>query len=138
MGLFEVTGIWMLAIGKTIMHSITIKVESFDKDEFLKKATAEFDLQVAKYTADMDTIGSAVNAVFDRYPGVRLNSGSLRTYVLTDLKAEPATYQMLLERLELFIKENKGEKGKALLGTSKGKNGGIWRWSDVVETPAAK
>lgn len=116
--------------------SITVEIKDMtDKDAFLKAASDSFDVYVATQHADQEAIGNAVKAVFDRHPGVRMNVPALEGFVMQELKPSPATFSTLLERVKLYLEENRGEQGAALLGTAKGKNGGIWRWSEY-KTPA--
>ncbi len=114
--------------------SIEIEVKSLsDKAAFLQAASDAFDVYVAEQSADQEAISNAVNAIFDRYPGARLNVPALEGFVMQALQATPATYSRLSERVKAFLEENRhAEKASGkLLGTAKGKNGGIWRWKDA-------
>jgi hypothetical protein len=119
---------------ENMSKSIEIEVKSLsDKAAFLQAASDAFDVYVAEQSADQEAIGNAVNAIFDRYVGARLNVPALEGFVMQELKATPATYSRLSERVKTFLEENRhAEKASGkLLGTQKGKNGGIWRWQDA-------
>lgn len=109
---------------------LEIAVAGFDKAVFMQAASDAYDTFVASYHADSEAIEKAVNAIFDRFPGVRMNSDALRSYTLQELKATPANFALMTERLKVYLDANKGERGKALYGTAKGAGGGIWRWTD--------
>jgi hypothetical protein len=116
---------------------LEIVIEAFDKKAFMQKASDAYDTFVASYHADSEAIEKAVNAIFDRFPGARLNSDALRSFTLQELKVTPASFGLMTERLNTYLSANKGEEGKGLYGTAKGAGGGIWRWKDQPVKPAA-
>lgn len=122
---------------------LVASVERFE--EFLAK-------YAAKREADWDVIGAAVDAVFDRFRGSRLNAQALFGFVIQDpsLKVDNKNFGTIKENFDAYMKENtdklelKDRKTKKVIQkaepwgtkkfhTSKGRNGGIVRVSDHAE-----
>ena len=85
---------------------------------------------------DFDAIATAVNAVFDRYPGAHVQVPALISLVCG--KLAPTTLEAMAvcqERTKEYLKANTGEGG--FLETRKGKGGGVCRVSDKPVAPPA-
>ena len=107
---------------------------SIDHDATL----AKFRGDLLKYSVERDleseTVGAAVNAVFDQFPGARLNMLAVTSYALTHLNVQPENFKSLSDRVVGYIRDHAGNRESgALFHIGKGKGGGCWRWADVPE-----
>lgn len=118
------------------MKEITIQIRAASdfrkREEVLADCAAQYDAAVTAYTADWDAIALAVNTTFDQHRGTTLNAKFLENAILTllNVSSAPKSFTVISKRVQDFIKENKGEQGKSLLGVEMGPHGGYFRWSD--------
>jgi hypothetical protein len=103
--------------------------------------TLKFQGDLLKYEAERETeaetVGAAVNAVFDQFKGTRLNMPAVTSYALTHLNVQPENFKTLTERVQGFIRDHSGERESgALFSIAKGKHGGVCRWADQPVKPA--
>ena len=109
-----------------------------------EKGSIDVDATVAKFRADVlrhqvereteqATIGTAVHAVFDEYPGASLNMPYVQSQTLSKLNAQPENFKALGKRVQRFIQENAANERSAgmTFRIAKGKGGGVSRWVDV-------
>ncbi len=126
------------------MKKITINIQSQGKDksaplvfrtkeDVMQEFSNQYDVAVAEETMDQERIEKAVMAVFSRHQGAHLRGGYLESQVMLELKATGATYPVLAKRLEVYIKENKGERGKARFGMQMGRDPGLFLWEHRPE-----
>lgn len=133
------------------MDTLTVKlVRKEDSTIDVDATKLAFATALTRHITERETetqlIANAVNAVFDKFPGVNVNLDALKTYVLTALNAQPANHSILRERVSAYIKENsqgkdlreKGAKEPVwertegyLYFVSKGIRGGVRRVSDM-------
>ncbi len=80
----------------------------------------------------------AIDAVFDAHPGVRIPLPALANEAMKSLNVDVMNYQVISERVQTFVRNNSGDRETGRkYGMSKGKGGGVGRWSDIpVEKPA--
>lgn len=89
------------------------------------KALSEW---VAENEIPSDTIESAVEAVFDRFPGARLPMPALLSAAVTELEATPDQHKTLTSRCHAYVTgQSAGNTGRIDIG--KGKGGGVLRLS---------
>jgi hypothetical protein len=78
-----------------------------------------------------DRIEAAVEAVFDRFPGVRLSMPSLLHEAVTELKGSPAQHKALSARVQSYVTgqcgATKETRNTGRLDIQKGVGGGVLR-----------
>ena len=139
------------------MDTITVKLVrgvggNIDQD----LSRSAFDMLLAQHIAaretEYETIGAAVDSVFDQYVGASINMSALVSFALTKLNAQPENYAVLSERVAQYVRDNSqgkllSEKGAEVkvwerpdstFVIGKGKGGGVYRRIDHVEKPSAK
>jgi hypothetical protein len=119
-----------------------------DREASLTACETALDQFIAEKDTQDETIAEAVNAVFDKYPGVNINMPALNNYAMQELNALPSNHAALSERVLAYVRENADrhqktdKKTKAILQAAEaprtrlfcitnGKGGGVKRWSDV-------
>ena len=89
-----------------------------DVSATLDKVRNQLMVHVAERETEQQTISDALNTVFDRHPGARLNMPCLVNAALTILNTQPENYNVLRDRVHKFVQENasmKREDGKMLV-----------------------
>lgn len=76
--------------------------------------------------ADLETVGNAVEAVFDEYKGTRLNLPVLASFAAAKIGTTPKTHQDVCERVMTYVRS---AKDKYVIG--KGRTGGAARLKDL-------
>lgn len=90
-----------------------------------------------EYEKSHDGIAKAINVVFDRFRGVKINKPGIATFVMGDLKVTPDNMNDVRDSVLEFLDANTGTRESGcLFGTIKGKGGGSFRWSDQAEETA--
>jgi hypothetical protein len=103
--------------------------------------TADVNASAAKYAAALtawkvdneiptETIETAVEAVFDRFPGVRLSMPSLLHEAVSELSGTPAQYKSLSTRIQAYVTGQCGTgdaRNTGRLDIQKGVGGGVAR-----------
>jgi len=124
----------------TLTVNLVTKDGAIDQDASRKAFNEALVKYVAERETEQSTIATAVNAQFDKHPGVSINMPALASMTCAALNAQPANFSTLEERCLSYVRENasdKREDGK-LFRIGKGKGGGVRRWAEIpVETPAA-
>jgi hypothetical protein len=69
-----------------------------------------------------DTISTAIEAVFDRFPGQRLPMPALLAAAVAELSATPEQHRALTKRCHEYVK---GQAKAGILFVTKGKGGGV-------------
>jgi hypothetical protein len=99
----------------------------------------------AKNEVPTDKIESAVEAVFDKYPGVRLSMPALVHESVSELRGEPTQHKALSARVQAYVTAQCGAKEKRNTGRldiQKGVGGGVLRLAapgqSVPARPAKK
>lgn len=99
----------------------------------------KFEGEVQKYQAEREleseTVGAAVNAVFDEHRGAVINMPAVTSMALTRLGVQPETYKVLSERVQEYIRTNATDTRGGLFRIAKGKGGGVTRWADCADKP---
>lgn len=126
-------------MSKTLSFALVSLAGSIDRAQSLASAEAALDAHIAEHETQQETVAEAVNAVFDQYRGENLTMPILEGLALQKMNAIPANYKVLGKLALDFVRSNSDQKGEAdrtrTFGISKGKGGGVCRWSDVpVET----
>lgn len=113
---------------------------SIDESASLDAFQDALATHIAERELEQGTISKAVSAVFDSHKGTRCNMPYVVSQALVALNAQPANYKVLTERVQAYIRENAGEERSSgkLFKIGKGKGGGVTRWSDTPEKPAAE
>jgi hypothetical protein len=105
----------------------------------------DLDGTVAKFSGDLlrfqtereleaEAVGEAVNAVFDQYPGAKLNMPAVTSMALQRLNVQPENFKTLTEKVQGYIRDRAGERDSgAPFHIGKGKGGGVCRWADQPE-----
>jgi len=104
----------------------------------LDATCAKFAKDLLAFQAEMETeneaVGAAVNAVFDQFPGARINMPALVNYSLQRLNVQPENFRILSEKVQNYVRDRAGARESgALFHIGKGKGGGVSRWSDQRE-----
>lgn len=77
---------------------------------------------------DSEKIESAIEAIFDRFPGQRLPMPSLLSYAVADLAESPSQHASVTARCHAYVKgQCSNNTGRIDIG--KGKGGGVMRLS---------
>lgn len=139
---------------------------SVDTEATLAKFEGALSKHIAEVELETVEIANAVSAVFDKFPGARLGMTYVINQALQGLNVQPENNKSLTDRVHAYIQENadqdpvyatdpktgkvigKGEERvmvtpaeedrTRMFSIGKGKGGGVVRWSDVPEKPAAK
>jgi hypothetical protein len=138
---------------------------SIDTDSTMAAFEGALSKHVANVELETTAIADAVMAVFDRYPGARVNMPFLISQALQGLNVQPENSKSLTDRVHAYVQENsdqgpvyatdangkvlgKGDErvvvreaeadGTRLFNVAKGKGGGISLNSDVVKRPTSK
>ena len=103
----------------------------------------DLDATVTKFSGDLlrfqtereleaEAVGVAVNAVFDQFPGAKLNMPAVTSMALQKLNVQPENFKTLTEKVQGYIRDRAGDRESgALYHIGKGKGGGVVRWADV-------
>ena len=75
----------------------------------------------AQREIQLELVSTAVNAVFDKFDGAKINMPALITLALQHLNVQPETWKMLSERVTDYIRSSPNFE------VTKGKNGGVKR-----------
>jgi len=86
---------------------------------------------VADNEVSSETIETAINAVFDRYPGVRIPMPALLSAAVTELSATPDQHAALTKRCHEYVR---GQNVAGKLFITKGKGGGVSREAPVKKS----
>jgi hypothetical protein len=131
-------------MSKTLSFALVLSAGSIDREQSLKSASDALDAHIAEHETQQETIAQAVSSVFDQYPGANLTMPTIEGMTLRALNAQPSNYKVLGKLVLDYVRANADQKDEAertrTFGISKGKNGGVCRWSDVpekTEAPAA-
>lgn len=81
---------------------------------------------VAENEVDSETIESAIEAVFDRFPGQRLPMPSLLSYAVAELATTPDQHKTLTARCHAYV-TGQCAKNTGRIDIGKGKGGGVLR-----------
>ena len=109
----------------------------------LEETCGQFASDLIKFQAERETetsvVAEAVNAVFSAHPGAKMNMPYVTGEALKLLNVQPETFKLLTERVQVYIRDNNGDRpsGK-LFHIGKGKGGGVCRWSDCPLTDEEK
>jgi hypothetical protein len=103
----------------------------------VSKTLAKFATDLSQFLAATETEGdvfeSAVTAIFDKNKGARMNVPALTSAVLSHLNVSYENFKIMDEKFKTWLRANastKREDGKPY-SVAKGKNGGVFRWSDA-------
>jgi hypothetical protein len=82
---------------------------------------------------EAETIAEAVATVFDNHKGTNFNMPSLVNSTRIVLNVQPDSYITMTDKIEKHLRANASpdRESGALYKISKGKGGGVRRWSDV-------
>jgi hypothetical protein len=86
---------------------------------------------VADNEVSSETIEAAINAVFDRYPGIRIPMPALLSQAVTELAATPDQHAALTKRCHEYVK---GQAQAGNLFVIKGKGGGVAKDAPVKKS----
>jgi hypothetical protein len=116
----------------------TYVVRAGDGSIDLDATCAKFARDLLAFQAERETeteaVGTAVNAVFDQFPGARINMPALVNYALQRLNVQPENFRILSEKVQSYVRDHSGPRESgALFHIGKGKGGGVFRWSDQRE-----
>jgi len=119
-------------MNKTLSFDLVFSNGTIDRKASLAAAEAALDTHIAEYATEQETIRDAVNAVFDLYKGAFITMPTIGGMALRQLNAQPGNYKSLEKRVLDYIRANSGPRNSnATFGITKGKGGGVCRWSDV-------
>lgn len=124
----------MAKLTMAVLASYVLRGEDGELD--VEGTVEKFRADVLNYQVERETeaatIGAAVNAVFDEYPGTRINMPALQTFALAKLNAQPENHKALQTRVAEYIRDNAAAERSAgqLFKIGKGVKGGVLRWSD--------
>lgn len=126
----------------SLSFTLALTAGVINREDSLKAATDALDEYIAEHETQQETIAEAVSAVFSQFPGANLTMPTIEGMALRHLNPLPSTYKVLGKRVLDYVRANADQKNEAertrTFGISKGKGGGVCRWSDVpVEAPAA-
>jgi len=106
-------------------------------DETVNKFRAELLVYKTERELEAETVGQAVNAVFDDWRGVNINMPALQTAALKYLNFQPENHKALSQKVAEYVRANSGKRETgALFFIGKGKGGGVKRWADHPEETA--
>jgi hypothetical protein len=113
---------------------------ALDLDTTMTKFQGALLQYQAERETELETIGTAVNAVFDEHRGATINMPAVTTLALQKLNVQPESYKALSERVQSFVRDNASDErnGGGTFRIAKGKGGGVSRWVDVADKPAKK
>ena len=113
---------------------------SIDMQATINKFSADLDTYDQKHGAQMESIGNAVNAVFDQYKGARLNTAFIQGEVVRRMNIEPQNYKSVCDKVQEYLhlhsqgkarQDGSVERPNSLYLINKGKGGGVGRRSDM-------
>jgi hypothetical protein len=122
----------------TTINLATYSIRAADGSIDLEATAEKFAADLLRFQAECETeaatIGAAIHAVFDQYPGARLNMPAVTSMALQRLNVQPENFKILTEKVQGYIRDHAGDRASgALFGIGKGKGGGVCRWADVPE-----
>jgi hypothetical protein len=138
------------------LTNFVIRDESgaLDFDATMKKFAARVTEYDAAVSMETDKIAGAVDATFDKFNGAIMPMDTIVGFAITDLNPTSDNYSILKERVKDYIRSNadrsevKNQDGTVItpadaprtriFAISKGKGGGVKRWSDHAEKPETK
>ena len=104
---------------------------SIDLDGTERKFSGDLIRFQTERELEAEAVGFAVNAVFDQYPGVKLNMPAMTSMALQRLNVQPENFKSLTEKVQEYIRDRAGERDSgAPFHIGKGKGGGVFRWAD--------
>ena len=95
--------------------------------------------------ADLDSVGEAVNRVYDKHPGVSLTANAIRSFTLQELPpVSPSAIGLVEKRIAAYMKSHTADKDRAdgkcpdgsdpIFVMTRGPGGGSRRLSDIKES----
>lgn len=115
---------------------------SVDQDATMCACEAAIVKYVAERETEEVTIAAAVDALFDKHLGVRVNMPYVCNEACRTLNAQPENFKLLSERVAQYVRDHsQGEKAEdgsvanpdSLFLINKGKGGGVARRCDLPE-----
>jgi len=117
----------MSSLSDFVVHSSN----GIDHEASLTKFTSYLKTIEAEMKTETSTIATAVNSVFDKYPGQAIPLPKLVHFSLSELNVQPETYKSLEEKTLKYVRANlKGSD--SLFVSVKGQHGGTRRRTDLV------
>ena len=105
-----------------------------DRNATLAKLSDDVSAYFDQMESEESNFAKAVDKVFSSHPGAALAMTTLVPFALRELNAQPDNFSALSERLKDYIRNNTGERSSgALFKSSRGRGGGLLRWSDIKE-----
>jgi hypothetical protein len=108
---------------------------AIDHAATLEKFTADLARFVTAQEAEFATISGEVHALFDRFPGARLNTDYIVNETLRALNVQKDNYTALQSKVKEYLKSNsqgkEGERIDSVFVTGRGKGGGVRRRRDI-------
>lgn len=107
---------------------------SIDLDGTERKFSGDLLRFQTERELEAESVGEAVGAVFDKYPGAKLNMPAVTSMALQNLNVQPENFKTLTEKVQSYIRDRAGERNTgAIFHIGKGKGGGVCRWADQPE-----
>lgn len=102
------------------------------------------DLSIAKFLSELELfktlsaegnalVSNAVKAVWDKFKGAKINKPGVINFTLQQLNATPDNVKELTLAVQDYLDLNTGNRGEALFGSKKGREGGMVRHEDQDE-----
>ena len=137
------------------LHSLAERAAdgTIDEKSTMLKFQGILRQYIAERSTEDETIAEAVHAVFDEHKGTSINMDAVASFALPKLNVQPENFNYLKGRVLDYVRANadlpeKKVDGKVVqaaeaprtraFAIGKGKGGGVRRWADVPEKPAAK
>ena len=81
---------------------------SIDLDGTERKFSGDLIRFQTERELEDEAVGAAVNAVFDQYPGAKLNMPAITSMALQKLNVQPENFKTLTEKVQGYIRERSG------------------------------
>ena len=107
---------------------------SVDEDATLAVCQEAISRYVVANAESSAKLGKAIHAVFDVLNGHRAPMPYVIARAVDTLAPGPENHNEVTKAVGDYIRSHSGERGTAEFCISKGKGGGVCRWSDQSET----
>lgn len=106
----------------------------------LNKFSEDLQMYDHKYEAQMESIGNAVNDIFDQYIGARLNTAFIQGEVVRRMNIAPQNYNNICDKVQEYLhihsqgktdENGNVERPNSYYLINKGKGGGVARRHDI-------
>lgn len=114
----------------TIVTALVLAAGTVDRAATLAKFETDLDREIASRENDHERIGEAMQIVFAKFKGAKVNLPALSSYILQELQVAPTAWGEMDKRVKDYVRSvSKGDD--ALVSMAKGRDGGCRLIADL-------